>query len=97
MKYVLEEPVIITGNSGTALTEIRELEFREKVKAKDFRGLAMRSEMTWDEMLTIAGRLCGQSDLVMGELSFADMQAINILIGGFLGGGEKATGETPSP
>lgn len=85
--YILSDPVEFSGQLVT------ELKFRSTIKARDMRGLPMR-EMLWDDMITIAGRLCGQPDAFMGEVSLRDMQSIAVLVSSFLSGG-PTTGEKP--
>lgn len=50
--------------------KISELEIR-KPKAKDMRGMPL--QMGMDDMLKLAGRLTGQPDSVIDELSFGDL------------------------
>lgn len=88
MIYPLIDPVEIGS------LRVTELNFREVVKAKDWKGIPMRDPMLFDDMLTIAGRLCGQSDLVMGELTSQDMCNIITLVSGFLSNGPAPSAKT---
>jgi hypothetical protein len=82
VKYVLKK-AIQRGENET----ITELHFRDEVVAGDMRGIIMREEMTFDDMLKIAGRLCAQPDDVMNKLSFADLSKVGALVGGFFEAG----------
>lgn len=68
---------------------ITELKFRDEVVAGDLRGVPMRDPMLFDDILRIAGRLCGQPDAVMNKLSFGDLAEVGALVGGFIGAGPE--------
>lgn len=55
-------------------------------KAKHFRGLSTNIGM--DEILTLAGKLSGQPNAVMDELSIPDMQTVMETIRSFLDSGQ---------
>jgi len=59
---------------------IRVLEF-ETMKAKHLRKMPAKPSM--DDMLNLAGVLCGQPPSVMDELGMEDTQAVMDLVGGF--------------
>lgn len=92
MKLVLKKPVSVGE------TTVAELSFREELVAGDLRGIKLSSlsDPASDDLLKIAGRLCGQTDAVMNKLSLADMSEVIGIIGGFLSGGLE-TGNKPSP
>ena len=85
MKYTLKKPIQI-GESGPPITEFN---FREEVCAGDLRGVKMSalSDPAPEDILKIAARLCGQTDVVMGKLSFGDTLAVAEAVGGFLAAG----------
>jgi hypothetical protein len=62
------------------------LTFREEVVAGDLRGVPMRDPMLFDDLLKIAGRLCGQPDNVMAKLSVGDLLEVAPFVAGFIGG-----------
>jgi hypothetical protein len=84
LKYTLQKP--IPRGESTPLTE---LTFRDEVCAGDFRGISIRAEMLYDEVLRIASRLCAQPEADLQKMSFADMTKVMEIVGGFLGGGPK--------
>ncbi len=84
----LKKPIMV--GEGEPITE---LSFRDEVCAGDMRGLAMRDPMHWDDILKIAGRLCGQTDVVMNKLSFADTAKVVEMTGNFMSAGLE-TGQT---
>lgn len=86
--YMLTSPVDFAG------LVVTELKFREQIKMRDMRGLPMRETMLWDDAMTVAGRLCGQPDAFMGELSLLDGQSVWMLVAGFLAD-SPTTGEKP--
>lgn len=90
---VLKEPIRISET----LPEIRELCFREKIVAGDLRGIKMSSLQDPDmgDLLKIAGRLCGQSDMVMNRLELKDIPTVIGLVSDFLSDGQE-TGTEPS-
>lgn len=85
---------IIVGETGAPITE---LHFRAEVVAGDLRGIRVRDldNPPLDAVLTIAGRLCGQPDVVMNKLSHVDLGALLEIVGGFLSPA-PATGTAPS-
>lgn len=94
MKYVLKRPITV-GEKGQPVTE---LVFREEVVAGDLRGLKVSGlqDPAVDDLLKIAGRLCGQPDIVMSRLAFVDLPHVVEIVGGFLQAGQQ-TGSEPSP
>jgi hypothetical protein len=60
---------------------IAELIFREP-KAKDLRGLSMQAKA--DDLLKLAGKLCGQPDSVIDEMCIADTKKVLDLVSNFL-------------
>lgn len=83
---------------GELSAPITELSFREEVVAGDLRGVAMREPMMFEDLLKIAGRLCGQPEAVMQKLSVTagDMNEVLQLVGNFMSGGQP-TGSEQSP
>jgi len=81
MKLALKNPV--TLGEGAPVTE---LSFREELTAGDLRGvkLSALADPTADDMLKIAGRLSGQTDLVMNKLSLEDFASVVEAIRSFL-------------
>lgn len=69
---------------------ISSLELR-KPKAKDMRGLPL--QMGMDDMLKLAGRVSGQPDSVIDELSINDLGRVMEVVGNFMQAG-RATGKT---
>lgn len=65
---------------------IESLELR-KPKAKDMRGLPL--QMGMDDMLKLAGRVSGQPDSVIDELSINDLGRVMEIVGNFMGPGRK--------
>ena len=92
MKYTLLDPVDIEGDVTT------EIEFKERVCVKHCRDLPIGEPMKTHHIMQIAGEISGESDLVIGRISFRDMQHIIVLVMGFLYPGEESdpTGEKPS-
>lgn len=88
MKYVLKEPITVGE------TTVTELIFREKICAGDLRGLPMREPPHFDDMIKIAGRLCGQPDPVIFKLTGDDIGEVIGIVSGFMGAGAE-TGKTP--
>lgn len=74
--------------------EITELVFRDEIVAGDMRGIPLRDPMLFDDILKLAGRLCGQTDVVMNRLRMDDLMEVAALVGGFTGAGPP-TGPTP--
>jgi hypothetical protein len=85
VKYRLINPVEVGG------VRVEELNFRERVKVKDWKGIPVRDPMHFDDLCTIAARLCGLSDLIFGEIDHEDMAAIIALVSGFLSSGPTTT------
>lgn len=94
MKYTLKKPITV-GEKGQPVTE---LVFREEVVAGDLRGIKLSSmaDLTADEVCKIAGRLCGQPDVVMSRLGIDDFAEVVRIINPFLNPGQP-TGSNPSP
>jgi hypothetical protein len=90
----LVKPVQL-GEEGVPVTE---LSFRDEVVAGDMRGIKLSalSDPTPDDMLKIAGRLCGQPDALMSRLCLADLLKVVEVVGGFLEAG-LAIGSAASP
>ena len=92
MKLTLKKPIRL----GESTPEITELTFREEVVAGDLRGIrqsALADPLT-DDILKIAGRLCGQPDAVMNRLSLEDTGEVMAAVHGFFKSGQE-TGTTP--
>jgi Phage tail assembly chaperone proteins, E, or 41 or 14 len=85
----LASPVEIDGEKITALS------FRP-LKGKDLRSVQRQDGYETAFLLKLAGRLCGQPDLVIDELSGADLMEVIAIVGGFLGG-SPPTGSARSP
>lgn len=83
MKLTLKTPI----QFGTET--ITELEIREDIRAKDLRGVKLSELDVTDNLLKLAGRLCGRPDPVMDSLSFPDLMALLGVVGDFLGAGPK--------
>lgn len=62
---------------------ITELVAERRLKAKDFRGIKS-TEIKFDDMLTLIGRLFAVPDSVVNELDACDMQKANELVSSFL-------------
>jgi hypothetical protein len=71
----LEEPI----KFGSEV--ISELNFR-KPKAKDLRSLSMSAKA--DDLLKLAGKLCGQPDSVIDEMCIDDTKKVLDLVSDFL-------------
>ena len=80
----LQQPILFGSESIKELT-------LQPPKAKHYRG--MPADMGMDEMLTLAGRLSGQPNTVIDELSIDDMQTVMENISHFLANGPP-TGKT---
>lgn len=76
----LTEPVEIAGET------IKHLEFR-RAKAKDFRAMPLSPNM--GDMLDLAGRLCGQTSVVMDQLCPVDFAAAIAIAGENFASGPK--------
>lgn len=82
MKLVLKDPVQL----GESL--ISELTFREKIIGNDLKGIAIRENMLYDDLLKIGGRLAGQTEVVMGKMSFHDVVKVAEIVASFLSDGQ---------
>lgn len=93
MKYVLKRPITV-GEKGQPVTE---LVFREEVVAGDLRGIKLgdMGQLFTDDVLKIAGRLSGQTDVVMNRLGLEDFARVVEIILPFLNPGQP-TGSEPS-
>jgi hypothetical protein len=88
--YKLRKPVAVGSETVT------ELNFRTEVVSGDLRGLkvsALGDPLT-DDILKIAGRLCGQPDTVMFRLWFPDQIKVTEMVSNFLSNGLE-TGTEP--
>jgi hypothetical protein len=85
MKLTLKKPIKL-GEEGEPISV---LTFREEVVAGDMRGIPMREPPHYDDLMKIAGRLCGQPDPVMNKIGFEDMKEVLEIVGGFLSGGPE--------
>jgi hypothetical protein len=84
----LKKPVTIGGKDGRRDTVVSELHFRSNVEAGDMRGIRLTDEpMTFDEMIKVGGRLCGQPDVIMFKLDLKDARKVVTLVSGFLADG----------
>ena len=86
MIYTLKSPVAL-GESVT----VTELNFREKAVASDLRGVKIASlaDPTAEDLLKVAARLTGQTDVLMGKLELLDLWEVLGITAGFLGVGQK--------
>lgn len=73
---------------------IEELTFRPAT-AKDFRHLPTVTGFEMDTLLTLAGRLSGQTDPVIDKLEGDDLEEVIALVSGFMPGSRR-TGSAPS-
>lgn len=94
MKYELKKPIQV-GEKGEPITA---LVFREEMVAGDLRGIKMGSmgDLSSDDILKIAGRLCAQPDIVMNKLSIPDFAEVVKIVLPLLQGGPP-TAIAPSP
>jgi hypothetical protein len=81
-KIVLKTPVSVGSLTVT------ELDFR-RPKVKDFDGIELKigdGGMAVDltSLKKLAGRLCGQTDLVMGEIDIGDLSEVIAVVMGFI-------------
>lgn len=91
VKHTLKTAIVL--GEGAPVVE---LNFRTAVVAGDLRGIkfsALQDPAT-EDLLKIAGRLCGQPDVVLSKLSIADTLEVVSLVGGFLEAGLE-TGSKP--
>ncbi|WP_422460241.1 MULTISPECIES: phage tail assembly protein [unclassified Endozoicomonas] len=86
--YTLKHPVVVGE------THVTELTF-QRPKAKHMKGIRLGNEIGMDDILLLAGRIAGQSSLVMDELDIEDVMAVAEVISGFLPAGD-VTGPTGS-
>jgi hypothetical protein len=93
VKLTLKKPVVV--GTGAPVTE---LIFREEVVAGDLRGIKLSglADALTEDILKVAGRLCGQSDPTMNGLCSADLIKVAEVVGGFLTAGLE-TGSENSP
>lgn len=80
----LQEPITYGSKTITELT-------LRKPKARDFR--PMGSKQTMGELLDLAGRLSGQPNAVIDELSIVDMNEVLKLVGDFMPAGPETGDE----
>ncbi len=71
----LKEPIQFGSESITELTFV-------KMKAKHLRGLPDKPKM--DDLLNLAGKVCGQTPRVMDELGMEDAMAVLEIVSAFL-------------
>lgn len=91
MKYILKKPLRLTESAP----EVTELNFREEITAGDIRGVKLSAlgDPSTDDLLKVAGRLCGQPDALMAKLSVADLMKVGEITFGFFATGlEIGTG-----
>lgn len=73
---------------------IAELTF-SPIKGKHLRGIVFSSKgMLFDDLLTVAGRLCKQPPSVMDEIEGEDLEEVLEIVSGFISSGRK-TGKKP--
>jgi hypothetical protein len=84
----LKVPIVIGSET------ITELRFRAP-KAKDFRTMPMDGQ-TVGHILDMMGKLCGQPNVVMDELSLEDLEEVSSLFYRFTSRGGASTGSMPS-
>lgn len=91
---ILKKPIRL----GETTPEIRELRFRDELVSGELRGIKISGLQDPDvgDLLKIAGRLCGQPDVVMNRLAVEDLGAVVEVVAGFLSDG-RGTGIEPSP
>lgn len=65
-------------------TEIDQLTFR-RGKLGDLKGIEIRESFPIDDLMLVAGRLCGQTVAVMERLDEADAQEVCTIALGFIG------------
>lgn len=92
----MADPVTVKLKHPIALGSqtIEELTFRP-VTGKDMRRLPMIDGLEMDAILTLAGRLSGQSDPVIDKLTGEDLEEVISLVSGFMPG-SRVGGPTPS-
>lgn len=89
-KYTLKTPIEFGSQA------ITELNIRTRIVAGDMRGIPMRDPMFFDDMLKIIGRLTGQPDPVIHNMSIEDLEGVSEILAPFIGTG-LPTGSGPSP
>lgn len=84
MKYVLKKPIQV--GEGPLVTE---LNFREEVVSGDLRGIKFSDlqDPKPEDILKIAGRLCGQTDVTLSKMHFVDLMEVTPLVLGFFTSG----------
>lgn len=90
MKLKLKESVVF----GSEV--VSELEFRDKAKAKDLLGVKLSEIDLTENVLKVAGRLCGRPTPFMEMLDAEDVLKLAEYVGGFFLSGRK-TGTDGSP
>lgn len=75
---------------------VTELVFRDSATAGDLRGVKLRDLEMPENLLRVAGRLCGQPDPIMHALSIPDFVRVAEVVGGFFEVG-PTIGIEPSP
>jgi len=91
MKITLKDPVSIGSDhtKGDGIINVSEFNMREKVVSGDLRGLKVSelADPPVEKALVLAGRLCGQLDLVMQKLSVRDtIEVVGAALGFFASG-----------
>jgi hypothetical protein len=83
MKLTLKTPVTVGSEMVTELT------FRDSCVSGDLRGCSWTkiSENDHDTLMKVAGRLCGQTDVVMAGLSIEDTCEVAKFVLGFFAKG----------
>ncbi|MHC1701803.1 MAG: phage tail assembly protein [Humidesulfovibrio sp.] len=74
-------------------SEVTELVFNRRVVSGDLRGVFLRKEMLWDELMVIAGRVAGYPPSVMDKLDFEDAAEISRVVMSFLMSGQEIGSE----
>jgi hypothetical protein len=82
VKLTLKEPIEI-GEKGAPVTE---LVFRERIVSGDLRGIRLSElgDPPVEKLLTVAGRLAGQPDIVMSRLGLLDLDEVVDAVSGFI-------------
>lgn len=77
--YKLVEPVTF-GNR-----EVTEIALQTRVRGKHLKAAGISlNESTWADQLKLIAVLSGQTDLLIEELAFEDLQALVVVVGSFL-------------
>jgi hypothetical protein len=89
--FKLKKPIKV----GETTEPVTELKLREEVCAGDLRGIKLSSlqDPMTDDLLKIAARLSGQTELVINKLGLEDMGEVLAAVVDFLGAGQ-GTGTT---